>query len=96
LKDYKRLELYLSVLDDVLLLVRAAGQALRPTQLASSLKKVFCNQDNQFNMPSKAIVIGSGMVGLAAAQVLSRHFEQVVVVERDRPQPLMHCQCGLL
>jgi 2-polyprenyl-6-methoxyphenol hydroxylase-like FAD-dependent oxidoreductase len=41
-------------------------------------------------MHSKAIVIGSGMGGLAAAQVLSRHFEQVVVVERDRPQPLMH------
>ena len=53
-------------------------------------RKTFCNQGHRFSMHSKAIVIGSGMGGLAAAQVLSRHFEQVVVVERDRPQPLMH------
>jgi hypothetical protein len=40
-------------------------------------------------MPQKAVVIGSGMGGLTTAQVLSRYFEQVVVVERDQPQPLM-------
>jgi 2-polyprenyl-6-methoxyphenol hydroxylase-like FAD-dependent oxidoreductase len=40
-------------------------------------------------MPQKAVVIGSGMGGLATAQVLSRCFQQVVVVERDEPQPLM-------
>jgi hypothetical protein len=35
----------------------------------------------------QAVVIGSGIAGLAAAEVLSRHFERVVVLERDEPQP---------
>jgi glycine/D-amino acid oxidase-like deaminating enzyme len=30
-----------------------------------------------------AVVIGSGMGGLAAAQVLSRHFSHVTVLEKD-------------
>ncbi len=32
-----------------------------------------------------AVVIGSGLAGLAAAQVLSEHFQRVLVIERDRP-----------
>jgi hypothetical protein len=35
----------------------------------------------------QAVVIGSGMAGLAAAEILSRHFEHVVVLEKDEPQP---------
>lgn len=30
-----------------------------------------------------AIVIGSGMAGLATAQALSKHFDRVLVLERD-------------
>lgn len=33
-----------------------------------------------------AIVLGSGMAGLAVAKVLARHFDRVVVVEKDEPQ----------
>ncbi len=40
---------------------------------------------------SKAIVIGGGIAGLLAARVLTNHFDQVTIVERDRfpkkPQP---------
>src|SRR5262245_3635034 len=32
----------------------------------------------------RAAVIGGGIAGLAAAKALSDHFEQVVVLERDR------------
>src|SRR5262245_43484011 len=32
----------------------------------------------------QALVIGAGMSGLAAAGALAEHFEQVIVVERDR------------
>ena len=32
----------------------------------------------------RALVIGAGMSGLAAAGALAEHFEQVIVVERDR------------
>lgn len=35
----------------------------------------------------QAVVIGSGMAGLAAAEVLSRHFDHVMVLERDQPHP---------
>lgn len=35
----------------------------------------------------QAVVIGSGMAGLVAAEVLSRHFSHVVVLERDQPHP---------
>ncbi|MBV8650619.1 MAG: FAD-binding protein, partial [Alphaproteobacteria bacterium] len=31
----------------------------------------------------RAVVIGAGIGGLAAAQALADHFEQVVVLERD-------------
>ncbi|WP_242054013.1 NAD(P)-binding protein [Nostoc parmelioides] len=33
---------------------------------------------------TRAIVIGSGIAGLVAAQVLTKHFDQVTVIERDR------------
>jgi phytoene dehydrogenase-like protein len=33
---------------------------------------------------SEAIVIGAGMGGLAAAMALSRHFERMTVVDRDK------------
>lgn len=33
----------------------------------------------------RAIVIGGGIVGLAAARVLADHYAQVTIVERDRP-----------
>src|SRR5271168_2976030 len=40
---------------------------------------------------SEAIVIGAGMGGLAAAMALSRHFEHVTVLDRDKlpsgPEP---------
>jgi len=32
----------------------------------------------------KAIVIGGGMAGLASAEVLSKHFDQVMIIERDQ------------
>jgi 2-polyprenyl-6-methoxyphenol hydroxylase-like FAD-dependent oxidoreductase len=35
----------------------------------------------------QAIVIGAGISGLAAAQALAGHFEQVIVLERDRLPP---------
>lgn len=37
----------------------------------------------------QAVVIGSGMGGLSTAQVLSRYFDHVVIVDRDTPQPLL-------
>jgi 2-polyprenyl-6-methoxyphenol hydroxylase-like FAD-dependent oxidoreductase len=40
-------------------------------------------------MQQTAIVIGSGMGGLATAQVLSKHFERVVIIERDDPRKLL-------
>lgn len=40
--------------------------------------------------PNVAIVIGSGMAGLAAAQVLTDHFERVLLVERDHPEANNH------
>lgn len=36
----------------------------------------------------QAVVIGSGMAGLCTAQILSRHFDSVTVLERDRQQPV--------
>lgn len=35
----------------------------------------------------RAVVIGAGMAGLAAAKALTDHFEQVVVLERDHRSP---------
>lgn len=35
-------------------------------------------------MPSHAVVIGGSMAGLLAARVLSDHFDQITVVERDK------------
>src|SRR5262245_18143137 len=32
----------------------------------------------------RAVVIGAGMAGLVAARVLSDHFDEVLLVERDR------------
>jgi 2-polyprenyl-6-methoxyphenol hydroxylase-like FAD-dependent oxidoreductase len=37
-----------------------------------------------FNDSRHAVVIGGGMAGLLAARVLSDHFDQVTVIERDR------------
>ncbi len=42
------------------------------------------------SMGQTAIVIGSGMGGLAAAQVLSNHFSSVVLLEKDDPNSLNH------
>lgn len=41
----------------------------------------------------RTVVIGSGMGGLAVAQVLSKHFESVIVVEKDQPESLMETTC---
>ncbi len=38
---------------------------------------------NSFAPGGKAVVIGSGIAGLSAAQVLAKHFEQVTVLDRD-------------
>ena len=40
-------------------------------------------------MEKRAIVIGSGMGGLAAAQVLSKHFDRVTVIEKDDPHDIL-------
>ena len=40
------------------------------------------------DMEKTAIVIGGGMGGLATAQVLSKHFSSVVLIEKDQPQSL--------
>ncbi|WP_438022413.1 FAD-dependent oxidoreductase [Sorangium sp. So ce233] len=45
------------------------------------------NPHNPSSSPIKgrrAVVLGGGIAGLAAAGVLARHFEQVTVIERDR------------
>ena len=34
----------------------------------------------------RAVIIGSGLSGLAAAEVLSRHFSSVIVLEKDTPK----------
>ena len=39
-------------------------------------------------MEHSAIVIGGGLSGLATAQVLSKHFSSVVLIEKDEPQSL--------
>ena len=36
------------------------------------------------NVGRHAVVIGASMAGLLAARVLSEHFEQVTIIERDR------------
>ena len=40
-------------------------------------------------MPQTAVVIGSGMAGLVTAQVLSKHFDSVIVIEKDHPMDLL-------
>ena len=35
-------------------------------------------------MPEKAMVIGGSIAGLLAARVLSDHFEEVILIERDK------------
>ncbi|ABA21447.1 conserved hypothetical protein [Trichormus variabilis ATCC 29413] len=42
------------------------------------------NIDKIENHQTRAIVIGSGIAGLVTAQVLTKHFDQVTVIERDR------------
>lgn len=43
------------------------------------------------------IIIGSGMAGLASAAALAPHFEEVVLVERDRLQKVsQYNQCLFL
>jgi 2-polyprenyl-6-methoxyphenol hydroxylase-like FAD-dependent oxidoreductase len=36
--------------------------------------------------PLHAVVIGSGMAGLPCSQMLSRHFDKVLLLERDKLQ----------
>lgn len=55
-------------------------------------KAVNCNTighgaTNVLLAQNHAIVIGGGMGGLLASRVLSDHFEQVTLIERDRPSP---------
>jgi len=40
-------------------------------------------------MQTKAIVIGSGMGGLATAQVLSEYFDNIIVIEKDHAGEMM-------
>src|SRR5438552_19177676 len=49
-------------------------------------KTVMNNQQSTHNRLDRhhAIVIGGSMTGLLAARVLSDHFEQVTIIERDR------------
>src|ERR1700761_4833585 len=44
---------------------------------------------------NSAIVIGAGMAGLAAARVLSDHYGEVTVVERDRLDELPDHRWGV-
>lgn len=61
----------------------------------SSMKSQFSRPENQSKTTlisnQTAVVIGGSMAGLLAARVLSQHFDQVVVIERDqyptRPEP---------
>lgn len=39
--------------------------------------------------PTTAVVVGSGMCGLATAEVLSQHFAKVIVLEKDQPLHLL-------
>jgi len=39
-------------------------------------------------MTGRAVVVGGGMGGLVTAEVLSKHFSEVVLLERDQPQGL--------
>jgi len=39
-------------------------------------------------MKGRAVVIGGGMAGLVTAEMLSKHFSEVVMLERDQPQGL--------
>jgi 2-polyprenyl-6-methoxyphenol hydroxylase-like FAD-dependent oxidoreductase len=52
---------------------------------------IFSKQAPELNRRQRAIVIGGSMAGLLAARVLLNHFEQVILVERDRfptqPEP---------
>ncbi|HET9174195.1 MAG TPA: hypothetical protein VFN56_02840 [Candidatus Saccharimonadales bacterium] len=47
--------------------------------------------DSSTLLPERAVVLGCGMAGIAAAAALSNHFEEVLVVERDaipqKPEP---------
>lgn len=45
------------------------------------------------SMQHAAVVIGSGMGGLAVAQVLTKHFGSVVVIDKDQPDSLMDSTC---
>src|SRR5260221_6490684 len=54
---------------------KAATGAITITSTSSSPN----NLDNRH-----AVVIGASMAGLLAARVLSDHFEQVTIIERDR------------
>ncbi|MBU7585903.1 MAG: 2-polyprenyl-6-methoxyphenol hydroxylase-like oxidoreductase [Nostoc sp. TH1S01] len=38
---------------------------------------------------TRAIVIGSGIAGLVTAHLLTKHFEQVIIIERDRLQQIL-------
>jgi len=42
-----------------------------------------------FIMQTRAMVIGSGMGGLATAQVLSEYFDNVIVIEKDQADETM-------
>jgi cation diffusion facilitator CzcD-associated flavoprotein CzcO len=47
----------------------------------------------------RAVVIGAGFAGLAAARVLSEHCERVVVLDRDdvrsrSPEARLHCDAS--
>jgi flavin-dependent dehydrogenase len=41
------------------------------------------SQTNSIRPGSKAVVIGSGIAGLTAARVLTKHFDDVIVIDRD-------------
>jgi 2-polyprenyl-6-methoxyphenol hydroxylase-like FAD-dependent oxidoreductase len=47
------------------------------------------------SIAQRAVVLGSGMAGLFAARVLSDHFDEVIVVERDDIPPSPHTRGGV-
>ncbi|MBD2169198.1 NAD(P)-binding protein [Calothrix membranacea FACHB-236] len=58
---------------------------------------MFCSNIGKPDQESHALVIGGSIAGLLAAQVLSKYFHRVTIIERDRlsEQPEQRSGCSL-
>jgi threonine dehydrogenase-like Zn-dependent dehydrogenase len=66
---------------------KSAFGNLKASPNTLALQSICSTVNTPSEMHQTALVIGSGLGGLAAAQVLSKYFDQVVVVEKDTPPP---------